>query len=499
MNHNFSHMEISQASYLKNLPYYQQIYDYFKRQIQYGKLLPNQKLPPESQLKDQFKVCRSTIHKALEHSKTMGLLYSIPRKGYYVAGGVPPVILAPLAKPDYPFVRLVPLKPRIPFNAFHRLCRLDVEIPYESEVLRTRFEKAFAGGCHTLLKVEPAAAYMRTLKSRVLSSLKCLHGLQISSSQLTLVQGEYDAYRNVLALLGRGEGRYIIMRSSCNQCLQRMTTDQGFKVKLIHGASEEGFLRQAEVMLRKGIARAICIESRCDYTYGTSLSDQAKECLLSLARRYHIPLIEMDYDRELDGGSFQPLFFKDPGSVIYISCVSKTLDVLFDLKLVLAATDVIASLRHLNESWSLVRERCVRAYAAVLKPEFLVTEVVRMRRDLALTRSVLEEELVQQVDKQVSCFFPVAGASIMFHLPFKVNERLLLTRLQECGICHRQLQSFCTVDMPFKMLKIFFSAMPVWVARKLARTLSQIINESVQCSISRSNEFMYHAAAVQLA
>ncbi|WP_374165252.1 winged helix-turn-helix domain-containing protein [Arcticibacter sp. MXS-1] len=199
-------MEISQASYSKNLPYYQQIYDYFKRQIHYGKLLPNQKLPPESQLKDQFKVCRSTIHKALEHSKTMGLLYSIPRKGYYVASGVPPVILASLAKPDYPFVRLVSLKPRIPSNTFHPFYRLDVEIPFESEVLRTRFEKAFAGGCHPLLKVEPAAVYMRKLKSMVLSSLKYLHGLKISSSQLTLVPGEYDAYRNVLALLTRGEG-----------------------------------------------------------------------------------------------------------------------------------------------------------------------------------------------------------------------------------------------------------------------------------------------------
>ncbi|WP_374165251.1 hypothetical protein [Arcticibacter sp. MXS-1] len=261
-----------------------------------------------------------------------------------------------------------------------------------------------------------------------------------------------------------------------------MTLDQGFKVKLIHAASEEAFLSRTAVVLKKVLPRAIYVESRCDYTYGTPLSDRAKDDLLALARHYHIPLIEVDYDRELDSGDFQPIFFKNPGSVIYISCVSKTLDVLFDLKLVLAATDVIASLRHLNESWSLVRERCVQAYAAVLKPEFLVTEVVRMRRDLALTRSVLEEELVQQVDKQVSCFFPVAGASIMFHLPFKVNERLLLTRLQECGICHRQLQSFCTVDMPFKMLKIFFSAMPGCAARKLARTLSQIINESVQFS-----------------
>ncbi|WP_374164315.1 hypothetical protein [Arcticibacter sp. MXS-1] len=78
-------------------------------------------------------------------------------RGITLQAGCHPLFLSPLAKPDYPFARLIPLKPGVPFKATHRLYRLDVEIPYESDVMRTCFDKAFMGGYHTLLKVEPAA------------------------------------------------------------------------------------------------------------------------------------------------------------------------------------------------------------------------------------------------------------------------------------------------------------------------------------------------------
>ena len=492
-------MNVFQITYSDLEPYYVQIVNHFRKLILRGQLVRGQKLPNEQELKQNLGVHRKTLRQALSLLEKEGLVRRIPRKGNYIAGRTDVARISSSGALDFCFARLAPLRTGTTLSPLEYACRLDIEVPYHSERLHNCLEKAYQHKEQWPLKILPAADSIKQLKSRIIRCFEGLHGVRLKPSQMSLVQGEYDAYRNVLALFSRCQGEYILMRRSCNTAIQQLTRDLGFQIKFADGANESRFLDRAAHLLKKCSIKAIYIESRCDHSFCTSLSEEGKVRLLSLAARYHVPIIEVDYDRELDAGPFQPLFFKDPSRVIYISCASKTLDFLYDLKVILAHPRIISSLRHLNDGWSVVRERCLRVYAELLNPDLLLAEVAAMRRSLGLTRSYFVEVVSMTLTKDATFSYSCASSSIVFYLPFYTSEALLRSGLRSNGICHRELRSECTVDMPFKMLKVCFSCMPRQATQALALRLVSVINESVQCSISRSNESMYHAAAVQLA
>ncbi len=65
-------------------PLYWQIYQYLLDMIEKGKLQPNDRLPSEKELSEQFKVSRITSKKALEMLAEKNLIVRIPGKGSYV-------------------------------------------------------------------------------------------------------------------------------------------------------------------------------------------------------------------------------------------------------------------------------------------------------------------------------------------------------------------------------------------------------------------------------
>lgn len=56
------------------VPLYQQLYDYFKRQILTGNLKEGEQIPPETGICDAFKVSRSTVRKAMDMLAEEGLV-----------------------------------------------------------------------------------------------------------------------------------------------------------------------------------------------------------------------------------------------------------------------------------------------------------------------------------------------------------------------------------------------------------------------------------------
>lgn len=68
-------------------PVYEQLREYFLRDIQNGKLLPGDKISPEHELADRFRVSRTTIRRALHGLEKEGLILRFPGKGTFISCG----------------------------------------------------------------------------------------------------------------------------------------------------------------------------------------------------------------------------------------------------------------------------------------------------------------------------------------------------------------------------------------------------------------------------
>lgn len=69
---------------MKNIPLYQQIYNYFYERIKTGVLKANDQIPTEKELMDQFLVSRITVKNAINKLNKDGYVTRIPGKGTFV-------------------------------------------------------------------------------------------------------------------------------------------------------------------------------------------------------------------------------------------------------------------------------------------------------------------------------------------------------------------------------------------------------------------------------
>jgi GntR family transcriptional regulator len=80
-------------------PMYRLIADDLRDQIKNGQLAPNEKLPTEGELSDQFKASRNTVREAVRRLTDEGLLESRPGQGTFVARKVDPFVTVLTADP----------------------------------------------------------------------------------------------------------------------------------------------------------------------------------------------------------------------------------------------------------------------------------------------------------------------------------------------------------------------------------------------------------------
>mgnify|MGYP004459985507 CR=1 FL=1 len=68
-----------------NLPLYEQVYQYIKADILNGVLKPGEKLPSKRTFANHNGISTITIQNAYDQLISEGYIYTIPKKGYYVA------------------------------------------------------------------------------------------------------------------------------------------------------------------------------------------------------------------------------------------------------------------------------------------------------------------------------------------------------------------------------------------------------------------------------
>src|ERR1051325_97683 len=78
------------------LPLYAQLKEALIAAIQRGDLRPGDRLPSQTELRDQYKMSHMTVRRAVNELINEGVIYSIPGKGSYVAERKLPSASGPL-------------------------------------------------------------------------------------------------------------------------------------------------------------------------------------------------------------------------------------------------------------------------------------------------------------------------------------------------------------------------------------------------------------------
>ena len=71
---------------LKSTPAWRRIAAILTDRISHDEWVPHQQIPSEAHLRDEFEVSRETIRRAIASLRTAGLVFTVARRGTYVAG-----------------------------------------------------------------------------------------------------------------------------------------------------------------------------------------------------------------------------------------------------------------------------------------------------------------------------------------------------------------------------------------------------------------------------
>jgi GntR family transcriptional regulator len=87
----------------QNQPMYRYIADDLRAKVKNGRLAPNDKLPTEGELSDQYEASRNTVREAIRRLTDEGLLESRPGQGTFVARSIDPFVTVLTADPKTGF------------------------------------------------------------------------------------------------------------------------------------------------------------------------------------------------------------------------------------------------------------------------------------------------------------------------------------------------------------------------------------------------------------
>ncbi|MFR5601024.1 MAG: PLP-dependent aminotransferase family protein [Lachnospiraceae bacterium] len=301
-----------------DMPYYQQIYLFLKKEIQQGNLAARVRLPSTRLLAEHLKVSRSTTQMAYDQLISEGYIESVPCKGYYVSSLDGMLRMEPepggtlLENSPGPVSQYeVDFSPRgidlnsFPFQTWRRLSKNTF-----SDANKEMFLSGDPQG-------EPA------LRQAIRSYLHSARGVNCSPDQLIIGAGSEYLWMLLGQILGRK--RRIAMENPTYRQAYRVFRSLGYEVKPVsmdrHGMEVE--------QLEESRADIAYIMPSHQYPTGIVMPVKRRQELLSWAARGEDRyLIEDDYDSEFryKGKPIPALQGMDrEDRVIYIGTFSKSI------------------------------------------------------------------------------------------------------------------------------------------------------------------------------
>lgn len=299
-----------------NIPIYEQLYLYIKKEIIAGRILYGTKLPSKRKLADFLKISQNTVETAYEQLTAEGYVGSYPRKGYFV-----------LAYEELEYVQTseqikeTTKTTQVTYKYDFHPSAIDTEnFPFSS--WRKYAKNTITKENHHLLQLGDSHGEM-DFRQEIAHYLYHARGVQCSSEQIIVGAGSEILLQQLLLLFDEktiygveDPGYHLILRilkHFPNEVHPLEVDEEGVKI---------------ETIFHKGID-VVYITPSHHFPYGTVLSVNRRNKLLKWAlsekNRY---IIEDDYDSEFrySGKSIPSLQSMDHSEkVIYLGAFSKSL------------------------------------------------------------------------------------------------------------------------------------------------------------------------------
>jgi len=304
-------------------PLYRQVADYIRSAVLDGSFPPESRLPAVRDMAKKNSVSRITVEKAYEALEAESLVQIRPGSGVYTLSAGPPP--APVRENG---------SDRQTFRPFDHTGSGDmVDFSYgggDPRLFPVRDFRSCLQKTATLPE-EELFAYgdirgygpLRESVARILTS----QGLRITPDRLLVTNGSQQALSLICRRFLRRGSRILTEANTYGEALNLFRTE-GYEIVPVP-MDENGMNTGAlEKILKTAPADLIYTIPNFQNPTGTTLPEERRRHLISLADRYNTPVVEDDYIGDLSYGSPCPPSLKamDPtGRVIYIGTFSKML------------------------------------------------------------------------------------------------------------------------------------------------------------------------------
>ncbi|USK70221.1 PLP-dependent aminotransferase family protein [Peribacillus asahii] len=425
------------------LPLYKQISEQVEKMVYQGKLKPGTRLPSERKLADYLQVSRMTITLANEDMKTKGIIRSQQGSGTFIMRGPRRERVSTKTKWQSNFVYETDtmnhgLEAIIKFGQNSESIQLaragtapeihpGIEI---SECLAECLREH-----PKLIQLPSPTQGYGPLHSYMLEWLK-ESGLYPKKSEMMIVSGAMQGL-DLISRLFLGPGDYVIVEEPGFQVASDAFTASGAEILRITLDKEGIKLDNLEQLLRNFPVKFIYLNPTFHNPTGIVMSQQRRKDLLTLAKKYHVLLIEDDPTSLLYYGKkpAPPLKTMDEdGMIIYLRSFSKYLFPELRVAVVVAPEGIIANLTKIKQRIDLHSNVLTQAAVYTFLSEGrLAAHLQRVRKAYKIRVDMVQEAFSKS--KAVSVQIPEGGIFAWCKLEHGLSsERLLDLALPDVSL-----------------------------------------------------------------
>lgn len=459
-----------QIDKIRKIPYYVQIYRYYRHEIEAQRMIAGMKLPSVREMAQTIHVSKMTVEKAYYQLASEGYILRRNKARYEVAfvgqcrKGESPPEAADAALPS-----------RHSYLYDFGSGDMDME-RFPLEIWRKHMNKVLAEPAYlTACNDEQGVPDLREALSRYVYETRGVY----APPERIIVGAGTAALLGVLTSLLREDHSCIAVENPGFRLGRELFRNMGYGI--IPVSIRQGILDMEA--LRGSGASLIYVSPSHQFPTGTVMPIGMRQQLLQWAEAQDGVIIEDDYDSELRyyGRPIPALQGLDTsGRVIYMGALSKVLPFFVRLSYMVLPPrlmDAYNERRSLFRQGASVPEQCV--LAAYIQSGELARQVRRLRKDYQEKGALMERLLLEAFGSSISVSRVVSGVYCHIALQSPYDEGELRRRAEEKGCRVLAMQSF--YEKPEqgdkKEFLLSFSKIPIQDLKQAVAVLHQAWTE----------------------
>lgn len=445
-------------------PLYKYLYECIREDILNGRLPARTKLPSKRELAKENNISIKTVMNAYEQLLVEGYVYSLEKKGYFVAaveerpqpGSGPqeyPVIYEE-QEWEFDFTVNNTVYEKFPFSLWKKTMR-DVLAEYEKELV----QRAHFQG-------------VRKLRESIADYSYRIRGMRVSPECIVIGSGAEYLYHRLMKLLGTDA--VYAMENPGYRKIANIFTDYGLKWHYVE--MDENGIEMDD--LRKSGADVIHVSPEHNYPLGTVMSMPRRRELLEWAseqpERY---IIEDDYDCEFRYRcrmipTLQSMDYDH--RVIYMNTFSKTLAPAIRISYMVLPEELMRRYLDTTNFYSNTASVCEQyALAEFIREGYFERHVSRLKK-YYLGQGELLKKIISNSALPVSEIIGGdSGTHLLVRLDTRLSDEEIRRAAQSRGIHIACLSEFCGIVHP-RYQHVLVLNYPEWGEEKLIRAIQKL-------------------------